>query len=61
MVVIVWWLDLQIPVQSVPISTKVLSLNPCVKIFLLAHLQNFKPIVYKNYIWTVQFENYNFS
>ena len=28
MVVIVWWLDLQLPVQSVPITTKVVSLNP---------------------------------
>ena len=28
MVVIVWWLGLQLPVQSVPITTKVVSLNP---------------------------------
>ena len=27
-VVIVWWLGLQLPVQSVPIPTKVVSLNP---------------------------------
>ena len=27
MVVIVWWLDLQLPVQSEPITTKVVSLN----------------------------------
>ena len=27
-VVIVWWLDLQLPVQSVPITTKVVSSNP---------------------------------
>jgi hypothetical protein len=27
-VVIVWYLDLQLPVQSVPITTKVVSLNP---------------------------------
>ena len=26
-VVIVWWLELQIPMQSVPITTKVVSLN----------------------------------
>ena len=26
--VIVWYLDLQLPVQSVPITTKVVSLNP---------------------------------
>jgi hypothetical protein len=25
--VIVWWLDLQIPMQSVPITTKVVNLN----------------------------------
>jgi hypothetical protein len=25
---IVWYLDLQLPVQSVPITTKVVSLNP---------------------------------
>ena len=28
MVVIVWELDLQLPVQSVPITTKVVSSNP---------------------------------
>ena len=28
MVVIVWQLDLQLPVQSVPIATKVVSSNP---------------------------------
>ena len=28
MVVIVWWLDLQLPVQSVSITTKVVSSNP---------------------------------
>jgi len=28
MVVIVWLLDLQLPMQSVPIITKVVSLNP---------------------------------
>ena len=28
MVVIVRWLDLQLPVQSVPITTKVVSSNP---------------------------------
>jgi len=28
MVVIVWYLDLQLPVQSVPITTKVVSSNP---------------------------------
>jgi hypothetical protein len=27
-IVIVWWLDLQLPMQSVPISTEVVSLNP---------------------------------
>ena len=27
-VVIVWYLDLQLPVQSVPITTNVVSLNP---------------------------------
>ena len=27
-IVIVWWLGLQLPVQSVPITTKVVSLNP---------------------------------
>jgi hypothetical protein len=26
--VIVWWLDLQLPVQSVPITTEVVSWNP---------------------------------
>jgi hypothetical protein len=28
MVVIIWWLDIQLPVQSVPITNKVESLNP---------------------------------
>ena len=28
MVVIAWWLDLQLPVQSVPITTKNVSSNP---------------------------------
>ena len=27
-VIIVWWLDLQLPMQSVSITTKVVSLNP---------------------------------
>jgi hypothetical protein len=27
-VMIVWWLDLQLPVQSVPITIKVVSSNP---------------------------------
>jgi len=27
-VMIVWWLDLQLPMQSVPITTNVMSLNP---------------------------------
>jgi hypothetical protein len=27
-VLIVWWLDLQLHVQSVPITTKILSSNP---------------------------------
>jgi hypothetical protein len=27
-VVIVWWLDLQLPMQSVPITTNVVSSNP---------------------------------
>jgi hypothetical protein len=28
MVVILWYLDLQLPVQSVPVTTNVVSLNP---------------------------------
>ena len=28
MVVIVWWLDLQLPMQSVPITATVVSSNP---------------------------------
>ena len=28
MVVIVWWLNLQLPVQSVPITTKVVTSSP---------------------------------
>jgi hypothetical protein len=29
-VVFVWYLDLQLPVQSMPITTKVVSLNPVI-------------------------------
>jgi hypothetical protein len=28
MVIVIWELDLQLPVQSVPITTNVVSLNP---------------------------------
>ena len=28
MVVMVWWLDFQLPMQSMPITTNVVSLNP---------------------------------
>ena len=35
---IVWKLDLQLPVQSVPITTKVLSLNPVHgEVYLIQH------------------------
>ena len=38
MVVIVWFLDLKLPVQSVPNTTKVVSLNPTHgKVFLIQH------------------------
>ena len=38
MVVIVWQLDLQLPVPSVPITTKVVSLNPAHgEVFLMQH------------------------
>jgi hypothetical protein len=38
MVVIVWLLDLQLPVQSVPITTKVVSLNPIDdEVYLIQH------------------------
>ena len=37
-VVTVWLLDLQIPVQSVPITTKDMSLNPVDgKVYLIQH------------------------
>ena len=37
-VVIVWWLDLQLPEQSVPITTKVVSLNPVHgEVYLIQH------------------------
>jgi hypothetical protein len=36
--VIIWKLDLQLPVQSVPITTKVVSLNPVHgKVYLIQH------------------------
>jgi hypothetical protein len=28
MVVIIWWLDLQLPMQSMPFITNIVSLNP---------------------------------
>jgi hypothetical protein len=38
MIVIVWELDLQLPVQSVPIITNVVSLNPVYgEVFLIQH------------------------
>jgi len=38
MVVIIWFLDLKLPVQSVPNTTKVVSLNPTHgKVFLIQH------------------------
>ena len=38
MVVIVWWLDLQLPVKSVPITTKVKSSNPVHdEVYLIQH------------------------
>jgi hypothetical protein len=37
-VVIVWYLDLHLPMQSVPITTKVVSLNPVHgKVYLIQH------------------------
>jgi hypothetical protein len=37
-IVIVWYLDLQLPVQSVPISTKVLSSNHIhVEVYSIQH------------------------
>ena len=34
----IWWLDLQLPVQSVPISPKVVSLNPVHgEVYLIQH------------------------
>jgi hypothetical protein len=38
MVVIVWLLDLQLPVQSVPITTNIVSLNPVhCKVYSIQH------------------------
>ena len=38
MVMIVWYLDLQLPVQSVPITTKVVSSNPIhSKVYSIQH------------------------
>ena len=36
--VIVWWLDAQLPEQSVPITTNVVSLNPAHgEVYLIQH------------------------
>jgi hypothetical protein len=38
MVVIVWYLDLQLPMQSVPITTKIVSSNPAHgKVYSIPH------------------------
>ena len=38
MVMIVWWLDLHLPMQSVPITTKVVSSNPSQgEVYLIQH------------------------
>ena len=38
MAVIIWYLDLQLPVQSVPITTKVVSSNPTHgEVYLIQH------------------------
>jgi len=43
MVVIIWWLDLQLPVQSVPITTKVVSSNPVYgEVYSIQHLYMIK-------------------
>ena len=35
---IIWWLELQLPVQSVPIAIKVVSLNPAHgEVYLIQH------------------------
>ena len=38
MIVIIWKLDFQLPVQSVPITTNVVSLNPVhAEVYLIQH------------------------
>ena len=37
MVVVVWQLDLQLPVQSVPITTEVVMSNPAPEVFFIQH------------------------
>jgi hypothetical protein len=48
MVMIVWWLDLHLPMQSVPITTKVVSSNPTHgKVYLINHYV----IKFVSYLW----------
>jgi hypothetical protein len=48
MVMIVWWLDLHLPMQSVPITTKVVSSNPTHgKVYLIKHYV----IKFVSYLW----------
>ena len=48
MVMIVWWLDLHLPMQSVPITTKVVSSNPTHgKVYLI----KLYVIKFVSYLW----------
>ena len=58
-VLIVWWLDLQLHVQSVPITTKILSSNPVhgevysIQHYLIIFVSHLRQV--GNFLWVPPF------
>ena len=56
---IVWWLDLQLPVQSVPITTQVVSLNPIhgevylIQRYVIKFVNDLPQVV--DFLWVLRF------
>jgi hypothetical protein len=55
----IWKLDLQLPVQSVPITTKVVSLNPAhgevylIQLFVIKFVSDLRQVV--GFLWVLRF------
>jgi hypothetical protein len=55
----IWKLDLQLPVQSVPITTKVVSLNPAhgevylIQLFVIKFVSDLRQVV--GFLWVLHF------